>query len=144
MTHKPFKTSTSSAGRPMHYTVGALIERDGKILLMDRAITPFGYAGPAGHIDLGEEPLPALHREVKEETQLDIVHAELLFEEEIYNEKFPCVAGCTTHYWYLYKCETRGEPQPDEESKSLDWYTPEEIRELPLEHSWKYWFEKML
>jgi ADP-ribose pyrophosphatase YjhB (NUDIX family) len=65
--------SKSKDGQPMHYSVGALIQKDGKYLLIDREIKPYGYAGPAGHIDEGETKEQALVREVKEETGLGIL-----------------------------------------------------------------------
>ena len=73
----------------MHYSVGALIERNGKYLLIDRAVTPFGFAGIAGHVDEGETEIETLKREVKEESGLEILSHELLFEEKV--EKNRCV-----------------------------------------------------
>lgn len=52
-------------GKVHHYSVGALIELNGKYLLIDRAIPPLGFAGVAGHIDEGEAPEHALAREVE-------------------------------------------------------------------------------
>ena len=136
------KQSTSETGTPMHYSVGAVIERDGKYLLIDRAVPPFGFAGPAGHIDEGESPEQALTREIEEEVGLTITDHALLFEEKL--DWNTCSKGVDTHYWYLYRCEVSGELQPNtRETKSADWYTKEEIKSLTLEPIWKYWFEKL-
>ena len=54
----------------MHYSVGAIIERDGKYLLTNRMKPPPGYASLSGHIDEGENPDVALLREVMEESGL--------------------------------------------------------------------------
>jgi len=54
--------------------VGAIIEKDGKILLVKEAKLPaYGlWNTPAGHIEKGEGPLEGAKREVKEETGFDI------------------------------------------------------------------------
>ena len=127
----------------MHYSVGALIENDGKYLLIDRAKPPFGFAGVAGHIDTGENELEALMREVKEESGLEVKSYELLFEEELdWNE---CRHGVKVHYWRLFRCVVVGELVRNlQETKSIKWYSLEQIRNLPLEPVWKYWFDKIL
>ena len=129
-------------GRLIHYSAGAIIERDGKYLLIDRAHFPPGFAGPAGHVDEGEEALEAIKREVEEETKLEVTNAELIAEEFLdWNE---CHRGIKGHYWYLFKCETKGEPDRSKrETKSIGWYTPSEIKELNLEEAWKHWFTKL-
>lgn len=142
----PF-TGKASDGRDMHYVVGALVEKEGKYLLIDRAIPPPGYAGPAGHIDKDENGEPedtveALKREVKEETGYEVEEHELLLQEEVsWNW---CSKGVEVHYWNLFKVKVKGEPKRSkEETKSMGWYTPEEIKDLELEKVWKYWFEKL-
>ncbi|MCK5413456.1 MAG: NUDIX hydrolase [Candidatus Pacebacteria bacterium] len=136
------KEGKSKNGKAMHYSVGALIEEDGKYLLIDRVKPPFGFAGVAGHIDEGEEAEEALVREVKEESGLKVKGFKLLFEEEAnFNT---CRRGIEVHYWYLFKCIVKGRVKQNiEETKSIDWYTIEEIKKLELEPVWKYYFEKM-
>lgn len=125
----------------MHYSVGALIQRDGRYLLIERGVMPFGFAGPAGHIDDGETAEKALLREVKEEVGLKITASELLFEEEVGSNL--CSRGVSIHYWSLFKCEVSGELKRNErETKSAGWYSPGEIKKLELEPVWKYWFLK--
>ncbi|MBI5358165.1 NUDIX domain-containing protein [Candidatus Amesbacteria bacterium] len=102
------KRATTPEGKLMHYSVGALIKRSDKYLLIDRAIPPFGFAGIAGHIDENETPLQALAREVKE-----------------------------------FECDFVGEPKINDESKSMGWYTQEQIKKLTLEPVWDYWFKKL-
>ena len=62
------KLRTSESGEPLHFSVGALIEKGGKFLLIDRNLHPFGFACVAGHVDEGELPEEALKREAKEES----------------------------------------------------------------------------
>jgi len=138
-----FKEGKNKEGKVIHYAVGVVIERDGKYLLIDRKLPPFGFAGIAGHVDDGEEePGKALVREVMEESGLKVLKYELLFEEELKGNI--CVAGVNIHHWRLYKCKVYGNViQDKEEEKSIDWYTKGEIKNLNLEPAWQYWFKKL-
>lgn len=135
------KTAYSSKGL-IHFTVGAIIKKGDKILLIDRKNIPLGFAGIAGHVDLRETPEQALIREVKEESNLDILGYNLLFEET-FNDN-PCVYNAKNHHWYVFECETRKtEPMKNNEAKSIGWYSKEEIKDLELEDSWKRIFKKL-
>ncbi len=135
------KEGISSHKKLMHYSVGAVIKRNNKYLLIDRANPPFGFAGLAGHIDEDETPEEALIREVKEESGLDVKRYDLLFEEEL--DWNWCSYGVKVHYWYLYKCEVYGSIKKSEEAKTINWYTQEQIKKLKLEPVWEYWFKKL-
>lgn len=136
------KSGTTKNGNVLHYSVGALIKQGDKYLLIDRGTPPFGFAGPAGHVDEGEEPQHAIVREVKEESGLDVIECKLLLEEEL-NWNW-CGGGIKVHYWYLFECSASGRLNRDErETKSISWYTKEEIKNLSLEPVWKYWFQKL-
>ncbi len=125
-----------------HFSVGAVIEREGKYLLMDRMQEPFGFAAPAGHIDDAETPAEALLREVKEETGLDVIKFDPAIEE--FNELNECSRGIKGHYWYVFRVETKGEPKMNpKEMKSLDWYSKDQIKELSLEPVWEQWLKKL-
>ncbi len=122
-----------------HFSAGALIEKDGKYLIIDRVHIPLGFAGPAGHVDEGEAPIESVKREVEEETGLEVTNAEIVREGFIpWNE---CHRGIVGHYWYLFKCETTGELKENKrEVKSIGWYTPSQIKKLKLTRMWKHWF----
>ena len=80
------KKGIASNGQTLHYSVGAIIKKDGKYLLIDRVFPPFGLAGLAGHIDEGESPEQTIVREVEEESGLKVLKSKLLFEEEKNNK----------------------------------------------------------
>lgn len=110
--------------------------------MIDRAVFPLGFACLAGHIEEGETPEEALHREVAEESGLKIKNFKLLIEEEV--DGNVCSRGVSVHYWYVYECECTGEPElfPQEE-KSIGWFTPEEIKNLTLEPIWDRWLKQL-
>ena len=136
------KLGKYSNGKPMHYSVGALIERDGKYLLIDRVKVPLGFAGIAGHIDEGETPEDALLREVFEEIQTKVLDYKLIREETLLKNR--CSRGIDIHHWYLYKVEIKGEPKIDlSEAKSMNWYALKEMKTLTFEPAWDYWFKKL-
>ena len=62
-----------------HYNVvAAVIEVDGKVLCMQRGVTRYEYTShlwefPGGKVEEGETPQQALHRELMEEMNLDVV-----------------------------------------------------------------------
>lgn len=136
------KTLTTKDNKTVHFSVGAVIKQNNKYLLIDRASMPFGFAGIAGHVDEGEEPLEALQRELKEESNIILEDAKLLFEEV--RENNPCTKGITIHHWYLFECQVHGKIKRNpHETKSIGWYTKEEIKNLALEPVWEYWFKKL-
>jgi 8-oxo-dGTP diphosphatase len=136
------KIGRSKNNQLMHYSVGALIHQNGKYLLIDRAIPPFGWAGIAGHLDKNESPEQALIREVREESGLKIEKYKLINEEEIaWNW---CSRGIGVHYWYLFDCQVSGKiKQNKRETKSIGWFSKKEIKKLNLEPVWQYWLEKL-
>lgn len=125
----------------MHFSVGAIIKKDGKFLLMDRKKPPFGFACIAGHVDKGETPEQSLTREVKEECNLDVKNSKLLIED--IHHFGECSYGINIHHWYVYEIEYSGEVKRNHESKSMEWYTQEEIKHLKLEPAWERLFKKL-
>jgi ADP-ribose pyrophosphatase YjhB (NUDIX family) len=136
------KEGQTKDGKQMHFSVGALIEQNGKYLLIERAVPPIGFAGVAGHVDEGEDERQAVVREVKEEVGFDVNDPKLLFKEEL--DWNWCSKGAPSHYWYLFHCPVSGEMERStRETKSAGWYSTEEIKKLTLEPAWEYWFKKL-
>lgn len=71
------------------YADAIITTSDGKILLLRRAITdtfePDTWSLPGGKIEKGESPAEAVVREVKEETNIDIISPVLILKKEIKN-----------------------------------------------------------
>ena len=136
------KLGRSKVNQPMHYSVGAIIKRGNKYLLIDRNIRPFGYACIAGHVDKGESAIRALIREVKEESGLKVVKHKMLCKEEL--DWNWCSRGIKVHYWCLFNCKVAGRVNQNfVETKNIGWYAPAQIKKLLLEPVWAYWFKKL-
>ena len=127
-------------------SVGAIIERGGKILLIDRVYPPLGWACPAGHVDEGKTPQDMLEIEVAEEVGLKVTSSELVFQEMIaWNNCWR--NNDEGHYWYVYKAEAEGEViinnSDHKEAEGYGWFKPREIQHLDLEPVWRYFLEEL-
>jgi len=112
-------------------TVAAIIERDGRYLLVEEH-TPEGLKlnNPAGHLDPGESPLQGVVREALEETGCDFSAEALL---GVYLSRFTRPAtGEDVTYLRLAFFGRVGEPHAgrtlDEGIVRTLWLTPEEVR----------------
>lgn len=136
------KAKIGSDGKLFHFSVGAVIQKDNRYLLIDRVNPPYGYAGLAGHVDEGESAVQALEREVNEESGLTVIRHRLLYEEKLLNNS--CRHGIAIHYWYLFQCEVEGEIiQNRLETKSIGWFSLPQLKTLPLEPVWENCFKKL-
>lgn len=123
-----------------HWTVGALIERDGKFLIMRKATWPYLWDVIAGHLTRDEEPAAAVVREVSEETGLRLVQPNRVFQGEIFPE--PCRRGVNIHEWSLFRGPAEGEPRPDpREVSELRWVTRAEMVGFPFGRPAYYIFD---
>jgi len=135
------KVGVASDGRPMHYSVGAVIEDEqGRLLLMDRRFEPYGFASMAGHVDEGEDPLTALMREGLEELHTPLRDVVFIREEEVLWNR--CWRA-DVHYWWLYQAtvdsaSVRIDPH---EAKGWGWIEREELPKVPLEPVWAHWLK---
>ena len=108
-------------------TVAAVIERDGKFLLVEEE-TSHGirFNQPAGHLEAGESLLAAVAREALEETAYHFVPQSLI---GIY--RWHSTAADVTYLRFAFTGDLAGH----EDGRQLDtgilqavWLTPEEIR----------------
>ncbi|MBU0570196.1 NUDIX domain-containing protein [Patescibacteria group bacterium] len=110
-------------------SVGMLVYKNKKILLIERKKYPFGFAIPAGHVDNKGSFENAAREELEEEVGLKIKNLKLIKEGRKEN---PCRReGGFWHYWKIYKVEAEGKLKPSEnETKQAGWYTKKQIEKL--------------
>ena len=110
-------------------TVAAVIERDGRYLLVEEH-TPEGLRlnNPAGHLDPGESPAQGVAREALEEAACAFQPTALV---GVYLSRFQRGAEDITYLRFAF-CGEVGDPEP---GRALDhgivrtlWLTPDEIR----------------
>ena len=118
-------------------TVGAIIERDGRYLLVEEH-TPEGLRlnNPAGHLDPGESPAQGVEREALEETTHRFTPTALV---GVYLSRFQreSTGEDITYLRFVY-CGELGEVVP---GRTLDtgivrtlWMTPDELRASSARH----------
>ena len=114
-----------------------------KILCLRRRIFPFGFALPAGHLEVGEAPLLAVSKEIREETGVVIPTSRLIFVDtfDIFGDS--CRRGSDHHRWHLFVSVLTSQPTPrlvvNDEASSAIWMNVEEIKRskkvsLPLRY----------
>lgn len=121
-----------------HTSVGILVFRDGKLLIIDRKRPPKGLAAPAGHVDKhGRSEIStagkyqaAAFSELKEETGIIASSSLELLYDGIKNN--PCRRpDGTWHHWKIYKVEATGELKPSAaETRAAFWCTREQMMDL--------------
>lgn len=127
-----------------HTSVGMLVWREGKLLIIERKKAPLGFAVPAGHVDGDSTFEEAAKRELKEEVGLDAHRLEIMFDGRKEN---PCRReGGIWHHWKIYKVEATGDvKRSEEETKQAGWYSVEELRAMydKIEPIWQELFKEL-
>ena len=122
--------------------VGAIIEKEGKILLVrecsKQKIPDAGkWNQPAGWIDVGEDPTKAVKREVLEETGYSFEPTGILGIYSLIREDLTKDLGATPHALKIiftgeitrFNSAQRNTDEIDE----IQWFTPEEIYAMDIE-----------
>ena len=106
-------------------TASALIVNGGKVLLGKRSIEPYKNYWDilGGFLELGESPEHGVHREIKEETGLDIEILDLL---GIFMDEYGPGGEATLNICYLAKV-VAGEAKPADDVDELRWFTASDI-----------------
>lgn len=105
-------------------TVLCLLYKDNQILLQNRTKKDWkGYTLPGGHVELGESFVDAVIREMKEETNLDVVHPQLCGVKQ-----FPIENG--RYVVFLFKSnQFSGELKSSDEGEMI-WVNRNELSNL--------------
>jgi len=104
-------------------TVDILIQRNNRILLIQRKNFPYGWALPGGFIDYGESAEKAAVREAREETKLEVYNLRLLgvYSKPDRDPRFHTIS-------VVYTAEARGESKASDDAADLGWF---DRRHLP-------------
>jgi len=108
---------------------GALVVRDGRVLLVKRAIQPFlgRWDIPGGFLEEDEHPEAGAVREVREETGLEVQLTGLL---GFYVDRY-CYGDEGDYCLNIYFLAevVGGREHPDDDADDLSWFAPDELPE---------------
>ena len=112
-----------------HTSVGVLVLRNQKLLLIERKKPPYGFAPPAGHVDDHGSFVAAARAELREEVGLEAANLRLVISGRCEN---PCRReGGDWHYWHIFAAEAPGAiTASDDEVRSVDWKNKQDLNEL--------------
>jgi len=117
---------------------GVCRDDEGRILLAraSPAITLQGrWFLPGGGVDHGESPPDALRREMQEESGLTVTVGPLL---DVLSDVRTIPDGTSLHtvrlVYRVDSWEGTLRPETDGTTDAVQWFTPEEVRHLPLAH----------
>jgi 8-oxo-dGTP diphosphatase len=107
---------------------GALVMRNGRVLLARRAIEPFKdyWDIPGGFLHEDEHPEDAVRREILEETGLRVRLVGLL---GIYMDRYGSgdAADWTLNIYYLAEPLDDEDPRAADDASELAWFAPDEL-----------------
>jgi ADP-ribose pyrophosphatase YjhB (NUDIX family) len=104
---------------------GALVVRDGRVLLVRRSREPFldWWDVPGGYLDYDEHPEEAARRELREETGYEIRITRLL---GVYVSRYGPSDQHTLDLIYLAEV-AGGEERPGDDAAAIGWFAPNEL-----------------
>ena len=107
----------------MRLAVDAIVEHDGKILLIERLNIPYGLALPGGLVEEDESCEEAIVRELKEETNLKATYLQQLhtFSDVKRDPRGRAIS-------VVYVVETEGEALAGDDAKSFTWMLIKDLK----------------
>ncbi len=115
-----------------HESAGVIILNEkNELLVVMRAIYPFAYSLPAGHVDKKETPMHAAQREVAEEIGINLSKTELILIQDFQLPDDSCSRGCDHHLWHLYLARIKSSDQTiklNDEASSFQWLSLDKIK----------------
>jgi 8-oxo-dGTP diphosphatase len=120
--------------------VGAIVHRNGEILLSERARAPLAghWDLPGGFLEVGEHPVAAVKRELFEETGLR-VNVDALVDVAVgeYGDANPGAPSGNPPAYTLnlvYACRADGTPVARDDSRSLQWFPVDALPGMAFPH----------
>ena len=121
-------------------SVGAIILKNNKVLMVKRNIEPYRdtWMFPSGFINYGEHPRESIRREVKEETSLNVISADLIAVEQAVDD-----VREPGHFYYLFNVTIEdGDAVTDgEENKDIAWISLQDDPKIGWEISKRYFMK---
>lgn len=130
--------SEKENGLVKHITIGSLISKGNKILLINRKRFPYGLSLPTGHLCYHEKIKEALERTVFNKTGLHIRSSRNILHDTLFDQ---CKYGGELHEWYLFECKVAGKPLQTEEDNI--WVSKNELKNTELIQSTKLILSKI-
>jgi 8-oxo-dGTP diphosphatase len=117
-------------------SVGAVIVRDGRALIVRRAHDPRKgeWSLPGGRVELGESLVDAVRRETKEETGLDVAVGPVI---EVFDRVHRDEAGRVRYHFVIvdYLCtSSTGEAVAGDDAEAVAWVAEAEIERYGVSH----------
>jgi 8-oxo-dGTP pyrophosphatase MutT (NUDIX family) len=119
--------------------VGAIIEKDGKIALVQESDSKRADAGkwnqPAGWLDVGENPIEAVSREVEEETGFTFTPKAILGIYSLVREDISTPERGTPHavkIIFVGDTDFSNQKTLHDDVSTIKWYAPEEIEAMDI------------
>lgn len=105
-------------------TVDIIIEIDQKIVLIERANPPYGWALPGGFVDYGESLETSASREAKEETSLEVT-----LKEQFHTYSDPGRDPRHHTITTVFIGKGTGAPKPADDAERLGFFTENNLPE---------------
>lgn len=106
---------------------GLVISNKKLLVVRKKAHAAGAFIPPGGRLETAETPVAALHREIREELQVNVENS-LMFGLYYGLAEFER----TPIRMHAYLCSISGEPRPDNEIREAVWMTFDDLKKAPL------------